>query len=56
MAIFDATRAIGEPTPASAIVESWAEAQAALGEIGLPAVIRPAYTLGGTGGGIARTA
>jgi len=46
---------IGEPTPRSAIVESWEEARAALTEIGLPAVIRPAYTLGGTGGGVAYT-
>jgi carbamoyl-phosphate synthase large subunit len=30
-----------------------AEAMAALEEIGLPAIIRPAYTLGGTGGGVA---
>ncbi len=51
----DLLREIGEPTPASAIVETWEEAQAALEEIGLPAVIRPAYTLGGTGGGIAHT-
>ena len=46
---------IGEPTPQSAIVETWEDARAALDEIGLPAVIRPAYTLGGTGGGIAYT-
>ena len=46
---------IGEPTPKSAIVETFEDAQAALDEIGLPAVIRPAYTLGGTGGGIAHT-
>ena len=30
-----------------------AEAPAALAEVGLPAIIRPSYTLGGTGGGIA---
>lgn len=46
---------IGEPTPKSAIVESWSDAIAARSEIGLPLVIRPAYTLGGTGGGIAHT-
>ncbi|MDO9445256.1 MAG: carbamoyl phosphate synthase large subunit, partial [Dehalococcoidia bacterium] len=44
---------IGEPTPTSMIVESWEQAQAALDLVGLPAVVRPAYTLGGTGGGIA---
>jgi len=47
---------IGEPTPRSAIVTSLEEARRAVEEIGLPAVIRPAYTLGGTGGGIAHTA
>ena len=46
---------IGEPTPPSVIVESERDAEAALKEIGLPAVVRPAYTLGGTGGGIAET-
>ncbi len=46
---------IGEPTPPSEIVEAAEEAEAALKIIGLPAVIRPAYTLGGTGGGIAET-
>ncbi|MXX53611.1 MAG: carbamoyl-phosphate synthase large subunit, partial [Dehalococcoidia bacterium] len=44
---------IGEPVPPSAIVESMEDAYDALNEIGLPVVIRPAYTLGGTGGGIA---
>ncbi len=46
---------IGEPTPKSIIVTNEAQARRALDEIGLPAVIRPAYTLGGTGGGIAHT-
>ncbi|MEE8422399.1 MAG: carbamoyl phosphate synthase large subunit, partial [Dehalococcoidia bacterium] len=46
---------IGEPTPESAIVESWEQAEGALAQVGLPAVIRPAYTLGGTGGGIVTT-
>jgi carbamoyl-phosphate synthase large subunit len=49
-------REIGEPAPDSEIVESWEDAERALEVIGLPAVIRPAYTLGGTGGGIAHTA
>ena len=44
---------IGEPTPDSEIVESIEQGEKALITIGLPAVIRPAYTLGGTGGGIA---
>jgi carbamoyl-phosphate synthase large subunit len=46
---------IGEPTPASVIVTDEASAQVALDRIGLPAVVRPAYTLGGTGGGIAHS-
>ena len=33
--------------------EGYAEALKALDEIGLPAIIRPAFTLGGTGGGVA---
>src|SRR5437667_3854935 len=44
---------IGEPSPPSMIVTSASEAAAALELIGLPAVIRPAYTLGSTGGGMA---
>ena len=51
----DLLREIGEPAPESEIVESWEQAQEALDIIGLPAVIRPAYTLGGTGGGIVTT-
>ncbi len=46
---------IGEPTPESVIVTNNDEARGALEQIGLPAVIRPAYTLGGTGGGIAHS-
>ena len=46
---------IGEPVPRSAIVHNMHEARAALPQIGLPAIIRPAYTLGGTGGGVAYT-
>jgi len=49
----DAMSEIGIQSPASAIAHSMAEARAALAEIGLPAVIRPSFTLGGTGGGIA---
>ena len=46
---------INEPTPESFIVNSWKEAKKPLEKLGLPLVIRPAYTLGGTGGGIAST-
>ncbi|HJM74620.1 MAG TPA: carbamoyl-phosphate synthase large subunit [Dehalococcoidia bacterium] len=47
---------IGEPVPESVIVESEDDAAGALEQIGLPCVIRPAYTLGGTGGGVVTTA
>ena len=46
---------IGEPVPPSATATSLKEARKVAGEIGLPVVIRPAYTLGGTGGGFAHT-
>ena len=46
---------IGEPIPKSATVNNPKEARILLKTIGLPLVIRPAYTLGGTGGGIAYT-
>ena len=49
----DAMAAIGIESPKSAIAHSMDEARAALAEVGLPAVIRPSFTLGGTGGGIA---
>jgi len=45
----------GLKMPLSAIATSVDEAIDALPELGLPAIIRPAYTLGGRGGGIART-
>jgi len=46
---------IGEPVPPSATVNTLEEARKVAKEIGLPLVIRPAYTLGGTGGGFATT-
>lgn len=46
---------LGQPVPESAIVTSKEEARAFAREIGFPIIIRPAYTLGGTGGGIAST-
>jgi len=45
--------AIGEPVPPSLTVNSVADAMAFADEVGLPLVVRPAFTLGGTGGGIA---
>ena len=44
---------IGLSMPRARIVRSFEAAQAALPEIGLPAIIRPSYTLGGLGAGIA---
>jgi carbamoyl-phosphate synthase large subunit len=46
---------IGEPRPESETVHTVEEARRVARELGLPLVVRPAYTLGGTGGGIART-
>jgi carbamoyl-phosphate synthase large subunit len=50
-----AMQRIGEPVPASLAVNSMEEAMAAMEELGLPLVVRPAYTLGGSGGGIAHS-
>ena len=49
----DAIRGIGLECPESAAAASLDEARAALAEFGLPAIIRPSFTLGGSGGGIA---
>ncbi len=46
-------QAIGEPIPESVIVEDIEGALKFAEEIGYPLIVRPAYTLGGTGGGIA---
>ncbi len=46
---------IGEPVPVSATVSSLAEARAFKQTEGLPLVVRPAFTLGGTGGGLCET-
>src|SRR5579862_986008 len=47
--------AAGLRVPRSAIATDMPTAMRALEEIGLPAIVRPAFTLGGQGGGIART-
>lgn len=44
---------IGEPIPNSTIVHSSEEAEQFVKTVGFPVIVRPAYTLGGTGGGIA---
>ena len=49
----DAMEKIGLSCPKSMLVTSMAEGKVALDYVGLPAIIRPSFTLGGTGGGIA---
>jgi carbamoyl-phosphate synthase large subunit len=49
----DAMRQIGLETPYSKLVKSEAEALAFAERIGYPCILRPSFTLGGTGGGIA---
>ena len=49
----NAMRAIGLECPRSYIAHSLDDALAVQGEVGYPTVIRPSFTLGGTGGGIA---
>ena len=45
---------LGLENPRATIADdAWKNAMAALDDIGLPAIIRPAFTLGGTGGGVA---
>jgi carbamoyl-phosphate synthase large subunit len=49
----EAMREIGMDVPRSAYVKSMREAHDAAGELGFPVIIRPSFTLGGVGGGIA---
>jgi carbamoyl-phosphate synthase large subunit len=51
----DLMRQIGEPVPESWIVESVGELRRVAEIAPYPCIVRPAYTLGGTGGGIAHT-
>jgi len=51
----DLMNEIGEPVPKSTVINSLSQIDEAIAQIGLPAVVRPAYTLGGAGGGIGRT-
>ncbi len=44
---------IGLKVPKSVIIHSLSEAEKAIKEIGFPVIIRPSFTLGGTGGGVA---
>ena len=51
----DMMESINEPCIASKVVTTVEDAVSFAKEIGLPVIVRPAYTLGGTGGGIAYT-
>ena len=46
---------LNEPVPESEVVTKVEEALAFAEKIGFPVIVRPAYTLGGTGGGIAHS-
>jgi len=46
---------IGLETPRNGIVQSMTEAEKVLKKVGLPAIIRPSFTMGGAGGGVAYT-
>ncbi len=50
----DTMQAIGQPCVPSEIAEDLKSAMAAARKIGYPVIVRPAYTLGGSGGGIAQ--
>ncbi len=47
---------VGLEVPRSGYAHSWEEAERIVEEIGFPAIIRPSYTLGGTGGNVAYNA
>jgi carbamoyl-phosphate synthase large subunit len=49
----DAMRSIGIDVPESSVVKSLEEAMVASGRMGFPLIIRPSFTMGGVGGGIA---
>lgn len=51
----DLMNQLNEPVPASQIVHTVEEACSFADEIGYPVIVRPAYTLGGTGGGMCNT-
>ena len=52
----EAMKKIGLEVPRGIFVRSESEAESALQQLGLPLIVRPSFTLGGTGGGIAETA
>ena len=51
----DTMKQAGLRVPRSAIAHTVDDARAAIGQVGLPFIVRPAFTLGGKGGGVVRT-
>jgi carbamoyl-phosphate synthase large subunit len=51
----DTMKRAGLRVPRSAIAHTIEDAQAAIAQVGLPFIVRPAFTLGGKGGGVVRT-
>ncbi len=51
----DTMQRAGLRVPRSAIAHTIEDAQAAIAQVGLPFIVRPAFTLGGKGGGVVRT-
>ncbi|MBM7624799.1 carbamoyl-phosphate synthase large subunit [Sporohalobacter salinus] len=49
----DTMKEIGQPVAESKIIDTLVEAKEFVSEVGFPVIIRPAYTMGGAGGGIA---
>jgi carbamoyl-phosphate synthase large subunit len=49
----EAMKRIGLRVPSSGIARSMAEVEAVIQEVGFPVIVRPSFTLGGTGGGVA---
>ncbi|MGB9378620.1 MAG: carbamoyl phosphate synthase large subunit, partial [Mycobacteriales bacterium] len=52
----DVVRSVGGETPRSAVCHSLPEVEAAVGSLGYPVVLRPSYTMGGAGSGMAHDA
>ncbi|MQA24540.1 MAG: carbamoyl-phosphate synthase large subunit [Micromonosporaceae bacterium] len=51
----ETVRAVGGDVPRSAVCHAMAEVRATVAELGLPVVIRPSFTMGGLGSGMAHT-
>ncbi len=51
----DVVRSVGGDVPRSAVCHTMAEVRAAVAELGLPVVVRPSFTMGGLGSGMAHS-